>query len=528
MNDDLSRLIADIDAMRMNRRRFMGTAAAAGAAAAMGGTMMSATAASAEEPKKGGIFRMGWGGGESTDTLDPGLADSPVPFVVNRQWGDTIVNVTADGQIEPRLAESMTSNADGTEWRFMIRQGVKFHDGTDMTIDDVVATFKRHSDENSKSGAFGIMQGISGIAADGNEVVFTLSTGNADLPYLLSDYHLVVQPKGGVDNPNAAIGTGTWKLVTAEPGVRYTFEKNPADWDATRGHYDGVELIVINDNTARTSALQSGQVDIINRVDPKVAKLLAKMPGVVVENVSGRGHYVFIMHTDTAPFDNNDLRLALKYAINRQELVDKILDGYGGVGNDTPINAAYPLYTAVAQREFDTAKAAEHYKKSGHDGTPIVLIVADTAFPGAVDAAALFQQSAAAAGIPLEIQRVPDDGYWSDVWNVKPFCASYWGGRPVQDQMWSTAYLSTADWNDTKYKNPELDAMILAARSETDVAKRTDLYLKIAQVVHDDGGTICPMFNDFIDAKSDKIAGYMKDPNFEAMGGWASAKTWFA
>ena len=528
MNDDLSRLIADIDAARMNRRRFMGTAAAAGVAATMGGTMMSATAALAEEPKKGGVFRMGWGGGESTDTLDPGLSDSPVPFVVNRQWGDTIVNVTADGQIEPRLAESMTSNADGTEWRFVIRQGVKFHDGTDMTVDDVVATFKRHSDETSKSGAFGIMQGISGIAADGNEVVFTLSTGNADLPYLLSDYHLVVQPKGGVDNPNAAIGTGTWKLVTAEAGVRYTFEKNPADWDATRGHYDSVELIVINDNTARTSALQSGQVDMINRVDPKVAKLLAKMPGVVVENVSGRGHYVFIMHTNTAPFDNKDLRLALKYAINRQEMVDKILDGYGGLGNDTPINAAYPLYTSIAQREFDTAKAAEHYKASGHDGSPIVLIVADTAFPGAVDAAALFQQSAAAAGIPLEIQRVPDDGYWSDVWNVKPFCASYWGGRPVQDQMWSTAYLSTADWNDTKFNNPEVDAMILAARSEADVAKRTELYQKIAQVVNDEGGTICPMFNDFIDAKSDKIAGFIKDPNFEAMGGWASAKTWFA
>ena len=528
MNDDLSRLLADIDAVRMNRRRFLGTTAAAGMAAAMGGTMISATAARAEEPKKGGTFRMGWGGGEATDTLDPALADSPVPFVVNRQWGDTIVNVTADGQIEPRLAESMSSNADGTEWSFAIRQGVKFHDGTDMTVEDVVATFKRHSDENAKSGAFGIMQGIAEIVTEGNEIVFKLSTGNADLPYLLSDYHLVIQPKGGVDNPNAAIGTGTYKVVSAEPGVRYVFEKNPADWDATRGHYDGVELIVINDNTARTAALQSGQVDIINRVDPKVAKLLGQTPGVVVDNVSGRGHYVFNMSANTAPFDNKDLRLALKYAINRQEMVDKILDGFGGVGNDIPINAAYPLFTALPQREYDAAKAAEHYKASGHDGSPIVLTVADTAFPGAVDAAALFQQTAAAAGIPLEIARVPDDGYWSDVWNVNPFHASYWGGRPVQDQMWSTAYLSTADWNDTKYFNPELDKLILAARGELDVAKRTELYQQIAAIVHDDGGLICPMFNDFIDARSDKVTGFLPDPNFEAMGGWASAKTWFA
>ena len=288
----------------------MGGTAALGLAAM--GTSLLPGAARADEPKQGGVLKIGLGGGETTDALDPGLADSPVPFAVNKQWGDTIVNVTAKGEIEPRLAETDSSNPEGTVWTFGIRQGVKFHDGSDLTVDDVVATFKRHSDENSKSGAFGIISGISEIKADGTNVVMTLSTGNADLPYLLSDYHLVVQPKGGVDDPNAAIGTGTDVLKSAEPGVRYAFEKNPADWDTTRGHYDGVEIIVINDATARTSALQSGQVHLINRIDPKVAKLLGKTPGIQVKNVSGRGHYVFIMHCDKAPFDNKDLRLALK------------------------------------------------------------------------------------------------------------------------------------------------------------------------------------------------------------------------
>ena len=527
MNDDLSRLLDFIDHQRLSRRRFLGQTAAFGAAAALGGAVLPG-AVRAETPKKGGTLRMGMGGGETTDALDPGVADSPVPFSVNRQWGDTLVNVTPDGAIAPVLAESVTPNADGTVWTFKIRQGVKFHDGTDMTPADVVATLKRHSDENSKSGALGIMQGISTIEASGQDVVMTLSTGNADLPYLISDYHLVIQPNGGFDNPNAAIGTGPYKLVSAEPGVRYAFAKNDADWNTDRGHYDAVEIIVINDATARSSALQSGQVDIINRIDPKVAKLLARSPGVAVHNVSGRGHYVFIMHCNTAPFDNKDLRLALKWSINRQELVDKILDGFGGVGNDTPINAAYPLFTPMEQREYDAAKAAEHYKASGHDGSPIELIVADTAFPGAVDAAALFQQSAKAAGIPLEIKRVPDDGYWSDVWNVKPFCASYWGGRPVQDQMWSTAYLSTADWNDTKYFNPELDKLILAARGETNTAARAELYAQIGAIVHEDGGVICPMFNDFIDAYSNKIEGYAPNPNYEQMGGFVSSMTWFA
>lgn len=528
MHDDLSRLIAFLDRAGLTRRSFLARGAAAGAVAALGAALPAARAQAAT-PKKGGILKMGLGGGETTDSLDPGLADSPVPFSVNRQWGDTIVNVTADGGIEPRLAESFSSNEDGTVWTFNIRQGVKFHDGTDMTVNDVVQTFKRHSDANSKSGALGIMQGIAGIEAQGNAVVMTLTTGNADLPYLLSDYHLVIQPNGGFDKPDAAIGTGTYKLVSAEPGVRYAFEKNPNDWDPNRGHYDGVEILVINDNTARTAALQSGQVHMINRIDPKVAKLLARAPGVQVKNVSGRGHYVFIMHVNTPPFDNKDLRLALKYAINRQEMVDKILDGFGSIGNDIPINAAYPLFDeTLPQRPFDLALAAEHYKKSGHDGSPIVLLCADGAFPGAVDAAQLFQATANAAGIPLQAQRVPDDGYWSDVWNVKPFCASYWGGRPVQDQMYSTAYLSTAEWNDTKFYNAEFDALVLQARAETDLDERKALYGRIARILWEEGGLICPMFNDFIDAISDKVAGWEEDPNYEMMGGWASAKTWLA
>ena len=529
MKDDLSKLLAAIDAAGLTRRSFLGRSAAFGLAAAMGTTLMPKGVLAQDAPKKGGILKMGLGGGESTDALDPGLADGPVAFNVNRQWGDTIVNVMPGGGLEPRLAESFAPNEDGSVWTFKIRSGVKYHDGSEMTVDDVVATFKRHSDENAKSGAFGIMQGISDIKADGDSVVFTLSTANADLPYLLADYHLVVQPKGGADNPNAGIGTGPYKVVSAEPGVRYVFEKFADHWDPAVGHYDGVEFLVINDVTARTSALQSGQVHLVNRVDPKVAKLLSRVPGVNVTSTPGRGHYVFIMHCNTAPFDNKDLRLALKYAINRQELVDKILDGYGTIGNDIPINKAYPLFDeTLPQREFSVEKAAEHYKASGHDGSPIELIVADGAFPGAVDAAALFQQTAQAAGIPLNIKRVPDDGYWSDVWNVKPFCASYWGGRPVQDQMYSTAYVSTADWNDTKFFNTEFDALVLEARGETDLVKRKELYTSIAKILWEEGGVICPMFNDWLEAHSDTVAGWMEDGEQELMNGFASAKTWFA
>ena len=528
MSDQLNNLLSRAASGRMDRREFIGSATALGVSAAAASSMF-ASAARADEPKKGGLLRAGMQGGESTNSLDPALAASEVPFVVNELWGEMLVDVNAKGEIDYRIAEEISSSPDATEWKFKIRSGVEFHNGKTLTADDVIATLKRHTDEKSQSGALGIVQGISEMSAQGDMVTLKLAAGNADLPFLMADYHLVIQPGGGVDNPSEGIGAGPYKVVVNEPGVRHGFEKHANYFDSSMGHADQVEVLVINDSTARTAAMQGGQVHMINRVDPKIIELLKGAPGIQIKHVAGRGHYVFIMHCDTAPFDNNDLRMALKLAINRQEMVDKILGGYGSVGNDFPINLAYPLFDeTIPQREYDPAAAAEYYKKSGHDGSPIILRTASGAFPGAVEAAQLFQQSAAACGIPLEIKREPDDGYWSDVWNVQPFCASYWGGRPVQDQMYSTAYLSTADWNDTKFRDPAFDATLVAARAELDPVKRKAMYSQLANTLRDTGGLILPMFNDFVEAHRDEVMGWEADPNGEMMNGRALARCWLA
>ncbi|NDW54597.1 ABC transporter substrate-binding protein [Aliiroseovarius sp. PrR006] len=526
MKKELEYLSKRVAESKLSRRDFMGRASALGVSTAAASTMLS-TAAMAAGPNKGGTIKLGMNGGAGTDSLDPGLVASQTPRAALGNWADTLVNVSPAGEIDMRLAESIDSSADAKTWHFNIRQGVEFHNGKTLTAEDAMKTIERHSNEESKSGALGIVKGIESMSVSGNTLTLNLDTPNADLPYLMADYHLAVQPNGGMDDPTAGIGTGPYQIESNEPGVRHTFTKFANHWDDSVGHADSVEILVINDNTARMSALQSGQVHMVNSVDPKIANLLDRAPNITVQNVSGRGHYVFIMHTDTPPFDNKELRLALKYAINRQEMVDKILRGYGGVGNDVPINAAYPLFDdSLEQREYDPVKAAELYKKSGHDGTPIILRVAETAFPGAVDAAQLFQQSAAAAGIPLEIKREPNDGYWSEVWNKQPFCASYWTGRPVQDQMYSTAYLSTADWNDTRFNNAEFDSLLQAAKAELDAAKRKEMYGKMARILHEEGGLIAPMFNDFVDGVSNDIGGYMPDPNAELMAGRASSRCW--
>lgn len=526
MTDQLDFYSGRVTAGKMTRREFIGKATALGVSAAMASTMF-ADAARAAGPVKGGTIKLGIQGGESTNSLDPALAASTTPLVNLRNFGDCLVNVDADGNIEHRLAESVEASADAKTWMFKIRKGVEFHNGKTLTPNDVMRTMERHSNEDATSGALGIMQGIESMKVDGDIFSVTLTGGNADLPYLLADYHLQIQPDGGFDNPAAGIGTGAYTVEVDEPGVRHGFRKFANYWDDSIGHADEIEVLVLNDATARSAALQSGQVHIIDRVEPKIAKLLDRAPNLTVKTVSGPGHYVFIMHVDTAPFDNSDLRMALKYAINRQEMVDKILRGYGTVGNDFPINKAYPLFDdTIPQRDYNIEKAAEYYKKSGHDGSPIILRVADAAFPGAVDAAALFQQSAKAAGIPLEIKREPNDGYWSEVWNKQPFCASYWSGRPVQDQMYTTAYLSTADWNDTRFKNAEFDALLISARSELDQVKRKANYTQMANILRAEGGLICPMFNDAVEGVLNSVGGWVEDPNLTVMNGMAGIKCW--
>ncbi|MCJ7993411.1 ABC transporter substrate-binding protein [Rhizobium cremeum] len=526
MNDYTKYLAGRVTSAGMNRREFMGRAMAAGLTLTAASSLFAASA-EAQEPKKGGHLKLGLEGGSATDSKDPAKFLSQFMFCVGRCWGDMLVESDPlTGAAVPALAESWEPSADAATWTFKIRKGVQFHDGKELTVDDVVATLKRHTDEKSESGALGVMKSIKEIKKDGDNLVLVLTEGNADMPLLLTDYHLVIQPNGGNDDPLASIGTGPYKLTSFEAGVRATFEKNPNDWRSDRGYVDSIEIIGMNDATARIAALSSGQVHYINRVDPKTVALLKRAPNVEILNTSGRGHYVFIMHCNTAPFDNNDLRLALKYAMDRETMVEKILGGYGKVGNDFPINNTYALFPeGIEQRAYDPDKAAFHFKKSGHSGS-VLLRTSEVAFPGAVDAAVLYQQSAKKAGIDIEVKREPGDGYWSNVWNVQPFSTSYWGGRPTQDQMYSTAYLSTADWNDTRFLRPDFDKLLLQARSELDETKRKEMYREMAMMVRDEGGLILPMFNDFVNAASTKVKGYVHDIGNDMSNGYVATRVW--
>jgi len=522
-----------LTAGHIDRRQFIMSALAAGVV--LPSAMSMAGNAMAQTPKKGGKLRQGMGYGSTTDSLDPGTYENSYIQSVGYAYGNNLTEVNNDGSLIPELAESYESSNGAKTWVFNLRNGVEYHNGKSLTADDVIATFNYHRGEDSKSAAKGLLTAIKEIKKDGDSrVIFELDGGNADFPYIVSDYHLLILPSAdGKVDPTAGIGTGGYILENYDPGVRTSMKRNPNYFKDGRAHFDEIELLSILDVTARQNAVMNGDVDVIDNVDPKTVALLARARNLSILETTGTQHYTFPMRLNVEPFGNYDLRMALKYAIKRQELVDKILLGHGVAGNDVPVSSAMPfLNTELPVHDFNPEKAAEHYKKSGHSGT-LQLSASDAAFAGAVDAAQLIAASAKEAGIDIEVVREPSDGYWSNVWNKKGWCACYWGGRPTQDWMYSAAYTDDTEWNDTAWKDTpaadKFNKIVVEARSETDEAKRKALYWEAQTLLQDDGGAIVAMWANYIMAHGDNVTHAEKvAANWNDDGCKIAERWWFA
>jgi len=235
------------------------------------------------------------------------------------------------------------------------------------------------------------------------------------------------------------------------------------------------------------------------------------------------------MRCDVKPYDNNDVRLALKYAVDREQMVKIILRGYGKVANDHPIGPSQQFFASeLPQREFDPEKAKYHMKKAGIGDYVFKLHTADAAFGGAIDAAVLYKESAAKAGIKIEVVREPNDGYWSNVWMKKPWGTCFWSGRPTADWMFSTAYAADAKWNDTFWKHDRFNKLLKEARAVLDKEKRREMYVEMQKIVRDEGGVVVPMYADYMAAASKEVQFENPAGNWPLDGHKNAERWWFA
>ena len=334
------------------------------------------------EPKKGGTLRVAMAHGQTSDNYDPGAWTNAYVQVFATARHGYLTEVAANGSLVGEVAESWES-PDATVWTFKIRPGVTFHSGKDVTPEDIIASLNFHRGEESTSAAKPFVEPITDMKADGSNVVITLESANADFPFVTSDYHLPIMPAvGETIDPTSSGGCGGYTVKAYEPGVRASMARNPNYWKTDRAHFDGIELLTILDPAARQSALRTDDVDVIDQVDLKTVHLFDRLPDVNVLSATGTQHYTFAMDTRAAPFNDNNVRMALKYAIDRQELVDKILFGYGDIGNDHPISKSNRYHADLEQNAYDPDKAKFHLKQADFDNLEVSLSAADAAFGG--------------------------------------------------------------------------------------------------------------------------------------------------
>ena len=494
---------SSMNSQQSSRRTMLRLMAASGALMAL-----PMPGAFASAPARGGHVRYGVRGGSTTDTLDPATFSHAFVRTMGYGFCNTLVEIDGNNKLQPELLESWEAQPGAATWIFRLRKGITFHNGKPLTADDVIATIRHHTGENSKSGAKALLSSITNMKReDALTIRFTLAAGNADFPAIFSDYRMMILPeKDGVADIKSGIGTGGYVLKNFEPGVRATMVRNPNYWRSDRAFFESVEILSMSDATTRQNALMTGAIDIMDQVDVKTAHLMKRNKAITVERTTGGQHYTYAMNSTLAPFDSLDVRLALKHGVDREALLQKVLRGFGSIGNDHPIAPSMAYHAAdIEQRTYDPDRARHHLKKAGLDKLKVALSVPDGLYAGSVDGVTLYKEQLAPTGIDLQIDRVPTDGFWTNVWMKRPFVAGIWGTRATADIILTTAYTSGAKWNESFWSNQTFDKLLAAARTELNETKRAELYREMQVLVRDQGASVVPLFADNVFAMSAKI-----------------------
>ncbi len=521
-------------AVPFSRRDFLKTAGAGGVVLASGAvlagcstssTTSSSTSASAAAIKRGGTFRVGLiGGSGSSETLDPnGLTPSDLAVYRVQNVFSKLTDMDHTGNYVPQLAESLEPNSDASVWVVKLRPGVQFHDGSDVTADDVIYSFQRVLDPKNKAtlgaaaGDIPMVNPAGMTKLDKYTVKFTLSYPWVAFPAQVGQrYNAIV--KAGTTNFTLAnsIGTGPFKLTDWTPGQSFVLTKNPHYFLSGKPYVDAVHGISIVDDSARLDALLGNQVDAIEQVSTADAAVLKGRGMNLLVSPAGPWDPI-VMNTARGPFKDPRVRLAMKLVANRQQMLESALQGYGTIGND--LFAVHdPLYDhTIAQRQYDPDQAMSLLKQAGYADYPFVLNTAGVV-PDFEPSALAFQQSAKAAGINMTVRTDPADSYWGSIYGFQEFFYSSWGYRtfyPQWDQSYVSYNSSETNWKDSNAATAV--GLVKQAAATTDVATQQRLTGQAQELEWSDGGYIIWAYKEVLDGLNPRVRGIVPNP-FSSLG----------
>lgn len=528
MNDSkkLQGLIGSHDSVRLldalqrgiTRRQMIQMLIAGGMQATLAGSIASlAGNAHAQTGRRGGRIRVASATAAVSDTLDPSKQSNQTDYSRGTMFYNGLTWLDGSLTPQPALAEEFATK-DAITWVFKLRRGVTFHDGKPLTPADVVFSILRHKDPATASKAKSLADQILEVKATGpSEVTMRLASANADLPVVLGTFHFHIVKEGTTDF-NAGIGTGPYKVKEFKPGVRSIAVRNEGYWKPGRPYLDEIEFIGIGDESARINALLSGELDLVGTVNPRSVQRVSESPGHAVFETRAGLYTDLVMRREGGPGGNPDFVLAMKYMFDREQMKRSITLGHSVVANDQPIDPTNRFHFAgLPQRPFDLDKAKFHLQKANLGSAPLPL-VASPAATYSVEMALVLQQTAQKLGLNIDVKRMPADGYWANHWMKSPLGFGSVNPRPSADTLLTQFFKSDAPWNEAGWKSEKFDQLLVAARGETDLAKRTKMYADMQVLIHEQGGIGIPLFLSNIDGHSKKLKGLSPIPLGGLMG----------
>ncbi len=436
---------------------------------------------------------------------------NPITGIFGNEWRancnlyNNLTRLTAHGGVEGDLAEFYEPAADGMAWTFVLRDGVKFHDGSPLGAGDVVDTIEKILDPKTAAAYRAELGPIAAAKPTGKlSVRIELSSPYADLPKALaSPTARIISEKGIADfaSLDATVhGTGPFTLKEFAPNDHVVMERNPSYFRAGRPFLDRVVFRVLPEVTTQTAALENREVDAIADVEANTFKRLGAIKGVNATQVEGGTFNSIVLYANKPPFDDPRARAALRLAMDRSEMSAAITAGVGTPADDQPVSAAYEYFDkSIPLRKQDLAEARRLMKEAGHaDGFEHRLVVSNS--PASREKTAVVVQAMAEAiGIRFNIELMDNARYGATIWNkgIESYVANY-GTRPTEDAILSKLYsakygIDEGRWSGTA-PGKEFEGLIEQGRQVTVSAGRRKLYDEMQRTARDDGPFVIPNF----------------------------------
>lgn len=449
-----------------------------------------------------------------TPGLDPAKTSTGDAYMLTAMIFSNLTRVDESLEPQPQLAKSWEPNEDSSEWTFHLRDDAKFSNGRPVVADDVVFSIKRILDPATASkGAEALGPIADVIAQDDHTVVFKLEGPYADLPLQMGNTFSRVVAKENVDEISSQpIGSGPFVLQEYTPGSRAILVRNPDYFEEGLPYLDEVHQVYIKEYAAQMSALKTGEVHVMYLAPVEIMPQLADDPNIQVMEASAPSFQPLVMNIEKEPFKDVRVRQALRYALDREAMMEAATGGFGSLGNDHPVPPGSPFYDQdQPQRMQDTAKAKALLAEAGYPDGIDITFYTSTARPGLEEAAVVAQQTVAEAGIRITIESVEIARLYDQILpNIPEFAVSHnnWFGRPTIDETLTPYYYTDSNWNYSNISDPELDELLDKGKSSTDLAERNQIYAKVQEILLERGSEAVPYFRNYVSAVRNEVQNY--------------------